>query len=365
MTEVGKEIARIYYGRRESYSYFIGGSTGGQQALAEAQRFPSDYDGILAAAPANNRVFLHIYFLWNHNHLRMPDGKALFSTREITAISDCAAAFFQEKGDGIPGDNFVSFPYVGENTVESFLDFLSRKHPEFTGIQLQALSAVYHGPVNMLTGEQIYNGMPIGSEIYNCGIEECQQEESPHFYPFLWAFGPDYDGRQFDFGRDLEKINALLSPHLNANQADLSVFFQNGGKLLLLSGSADPCVPFPDAFNYCRRVIQAMGGCEKMADFFRYFLIPGKDHGTSGRGCSELWGASEEEDLLDALRKWRESEQAPEYLISIKRNPASGDKLFSRKIYPVDFRKQDETDCPKCCCTRYLEGNISERRENR
>ncbi len=358
MTETGKEIIRLYYGRMESYSYFLGGSTGGQQALSEAQRFPFDYDGILAMSPANNRVFLHIYFLWNHNHLRPRSGRMLFSQKEIMQISDCAIDYFQSKGDGLTGDPFVSFPYTGNNTVEDFLLFLHQKYPLFTEVQLQALSAVYHGPVNQVTGEQIYCGMPIGSEIYSCGIAECQQEESPHFYPFIWAFGPDYDGYQFDLGKDVEKIDALLSADLNANQPDLHAFSDNGGKLILISGSADPCVPFPDAMNYYKRVIQAMGSRQKTDGFLRYFLIPGKDHGMNGRGCSAIWGpGKEKEELLDVLRRWREQKKEPEYLVSVKEDPVTKDRILTRKVYPYGSFWQNEEVFPKTCSSRYLEEN--------
>lgn len=342
MTEISKEILRAFYGRREMYSYFWGQSTGGQQALSEAQRFPLDYDGIIAMVPANSRVFLHIYFLWNHNHLRRPDGSVMFCSEEIQQISECAVVFFQKEGDGEEGDNFVSYPYVGEETVERFLDFLRGRHPEFTQEQLEALSAVYHGPVNPVTGEQIFAGMPIGAESYSCGIETCQQEESPNFYPFLWAFGRGYDGRQFDFGQDADRIDALLSSDLNANQSDLHTFAEHGGKMIVLSGSADPCIPFADAMKYSERVMAAMGGYERTSQFFRYFLVPGKDHGMNGKGSNVLWGDAEKRnDLLDVLRRWREEGAAPENLIAARINFDTGETVFARKIYPYGSSEFD------------------------
>lgn len=163
MTEISKAIIKEYYGKKESYSYFVGESTGGQQAYSEAQRFPEDY-----------------------------------------------------------------------------------------------------------------NGMPIGSEVYTCGIEMCQKEESPFFYPFIWAFGEDYDGYEFDFSADLQKIHSKLSSDLNANNTDLSKFYDSGGKLMAYSGSADPCVPYPDAIKYYNRVCEKMGGYEIVKSFFKFYILPGK-----------------------------------------------------------------------------------------
>lgn len=355
MTEISKRILRMHYGRRELYSYFIGQSTGGQQALALAERFPLDYDGMIAAAPANNRVFLHIYFLWNHNHLCRADGSAMFSGEEILRISECAAVFFQNEGDGERGDNFVSFPYLGEGTVERFLAFLHEKHPEFTGMQLEALHAVYHGPVNPVTGEQIFAGMPIGAEQYGCGIEDCQQKESPNFYPFIWAFGRDYDGRNFDFDRDVDAIAARLSSELNANQADLRAFAQHGGKLIVLSGSADPCVPFADVMRYCERVTDMLGGYEKASRFFRCFLVPGKDHGRNGKGSNVIWGDAENRsDLLTVLRGWREKGEAPQSLTAARIDFDTGKTVFARDIFPYGSSENEKRSLPKSCCGRYL-----------
>lgn len=354
MTESAKALILSLYGRKAEYSYFIGGSTGGQQALAEAQRFPVDYDGIIAGVPANNRTLLHTYFLWNHVHLRPKNKGALFSVSEIQAVTDSAVKYFQTMGDGIEGDNFISFPKAEENIINGFADFLSREHPEFSNVQLNALKAVYTGPVNPSDGERIYNGMPIGSEIYGCGIDECQQEESPHFYPFIWTFGENYDGYDFDFDKDLELLNNKLAEDLNANSPDLSEFMQNGGKLIMYSGSADPCVPYPDAMNYYDRVTKQMGGYEKTQSFFRYFLLPGKDHGWSGNGTNAILSGSSDSGELEALRLWREEGKAPDSLTAVGYNNKKQEDgiRFSRRVYP--HSEDSQKQCPPVCSEYYL-----------
>lgn len=358
MTVAGKALTRLLYGKKETASYFVGGSTGGQQALSEAQRFPDDYDGIVAGVPANNRTLLHTYFLWNHVHLR-PKGKGpLFSSAEIRMVTDFAVQYFQAVGDGVPGDDFITFPEAGENVIAGFIAYLQKQHPEFCKEQLRALYALYTGPVNPSTGERIYNGMPIGSEINGCGIEDCQQEESPHYYPFIWAFGKDYDGYEFDFDQDLTRLNAKLAKDLNANSPDLSAFEKHGGKIILYSGSADPCVPFPDAMNYYDRIIEQMGGYEKAASFARYFLFPGKDHGNSGKGTNAIWASTEGGGELEALRLWREEGKAPDSLIAVSfydQNPDAGIR-FLRPVYPygAPAGKKKTMTCPPACSDYYL-----------
>lgn len=336
MTVIGKALTVVCYGKSPCFSYFMGVSTGGQQALSEAQRFPDDYDGIIAAVPANNRIYLHTYFLWNYVHLRTRDGKRMFNCDEVSVVTRRAAEFFQMLGDGERGDGFVSFPWAGEDTVERFIAFLAVNHGDFTMEQLEALRKVYNGPINTVTGERIYNGMPIGSEIYGCGIMDCSGDKPPHYYPFMWTFGADYDPYDFDFGKDMETVDKLLSADLNADSPDLGEFIGKGGKLIIYSGSADPCVPYPDALAYFKRVTEALGGDDKASPCVRYFLMPGRDHGGGGLGANREYGENGE-CLLSSLRRWRESGIAPEYLTALRVERAeNGDavKKFERKIYP-------------------------------
>ena len=356
MTAAGKTCLYHLYGKQQRYSYFIGCSTGGQQALAEAQRFPEDYDGILAGMPANNRTFLHIYFLWNHIHLRPKNRGPLFSAAEIQAITASAVSYFQKLGEGEKGDCFITLPRGDDETISGFLTFLAEEHPGFSVEQLQALDAVYRGPVNPRTGERIYNGMPLGSERFACGIEECQQEESPHFYPFIWAFGEAYDGYEFDFDADVERLSGKLADDLNANDPDLTAFETHGGKLLLYSGSADPCVPYPDAMNYYGRVLRKMGGYQKVQSFCRYFLFPGKDHGRGGMGTNAIWANADGADELTALRLWREEGKPPEQLLAVgfrDSNPENGIS-FIREIFPVEQEEENWEKCPPSCSDSYL-----------
>lgn len=356
MTECSKFIIKEHYGISPEYSYFIGGSTGGQQGLSEAQRFPLDYDGIVAGVPANNRTMLHTYFLWNHVHLRTPEGRKLFTDEETVIITDCATEFFRNSNGGLPHDNFISFPQSSPELTDAFLKALQHRHPGFTSEQLAALRAVYSGPVNPRTGERIYNGMPIGSEIYGCGIKDCQQSESPHYYPFIWTFGENYSPYSFDFDKDTETLNNTLSADLNANSPDISGFKNHGGKLLIYSGSADPCVPFPDAMCYYERVAERFGGYEGISDFCRYFLIPGRDHGSGGRGANAFYSSNGGGEL-EIIRRWREQNTPPDSLKAVRyRNTANHSEgvELERFIYPYLSERFPACTHPPVCCDAYL-----------
>lgn len=336
MTVIAKALIVECYGKTPDYSYFYGGSTGGQQALAMAQRFPEDFDGIIADKPANNRVFLHTYFLWNHVHLTTADGSPLFTYDEVRSISKIAPRFFQNLDDGENGDDFITFPKNDSKTIQAFLEFLSANMPDLSATQLSALKAVYMGPVNPRTHKQIYNGMPIGSEVYPCGIMDCQGSEPPHYYPFNWVFGADYKARQFDFDKDLETVSDALSGDLNANCADLSAFKEKGGKLIMLAGTADPCVPFPDNAVYFKRLYDNYG--DEFSTFFRFFLFPGRDHCGQGEGLNATICDSHNIDPnFYALRKWCEEGIAPEYLMGA--HIENGDIKFTRKIYPYSSKE--------------------------
>jgi len=351
MTVIGKEILRAYYEKNETLSYFFGASTGGNQAMILAQRYPEDYDGIIGGVPANNRTFIHTYFVWNFVHLHGPDRKPLFSEEQICAITALAVRFFQSRGDGMPGDNFITYPLQTEDVIRDFLGFLREERPDFTDLQLEALHAVYSGPVNPVTGRRIYNGMPIGSEKFGGGIRECQWEECPFFLPYRWVFGEDFTPYDFDFNRDLETFSRHLSPLMNANNPDLRPFRNHGGKLLFYSGSADPCVPYPDAWRFMERIQAEMGGFEETAGFCQYYLLPGMDHGAGGDGANDFRGA-DGSMLLDVLRRWREEDAVPEKMLAVRYE--AGVRIWERPVYPLGSAAFPGGNRPPVCDDDYL-----------
>nr|MBQ4318317.1 tannase/feruloyl esterase family alpha/beta hydrolase [Clostridia bacterium] len=358
MTEISKTLIKGYYGRYPDYSYFIGASAGGLQAFSEAQRYPEDYDGIIAGVPSNNALNLIVYFLWLQINLHEKDGSGIITKDQAKAISLCAAEFFGSRGDGENGDDFVTYPYTDENTVNDFIEFLRGKSElQLISRQLNILRKIYNGPKNKKTGEQIFCGLPIGAE-RNSGYFGDASNGGKFGYPWLRLFfGEDYDDWSFDFADDYDTILAEIGKDFTANNPELDRLRANGSKFLVYSGSADPAGPWADALKYCNRVCERLGGYEEVSKFFRFFILPGKAHGDTGLGVNKTWGDESRTSLLDTMRKWREKGTAPEYLTGAHIDIEDGNERikFVRRIYPYKADKQEYTEFPKTSSDRILE----------
>lgn len=328
MTQIGKAAVRAAYGENIAYSFFKGGSTGGEQALSEAQIYPDDYDAILCGAPANNRIRLHTYFLWNFVHLKTDSGTPLFDKSTCEMITQEAVRFARSSED----DNFISLPPNDAGTISAFVKHVTDKL-SLTEKQSLALAAVYNGPTNPKSGENIYDGMPLGSEMYSCGLYDTSIAEcSPHDYPFFWAFGETFNPFCFDFDKDFDKIVKYLSPKMDANSPNLAAFFNRGGKLLMVSGSADPCVPFFDALHYARSVEKSVGKAAA-EEHFRFYIVPSADHRAAGCNPNDVT-SPDGRDLLEVLTAWRKGAHAPEALLAYARG-YNEDISHERLIYPM------------------------------
>ncbi|MDR6550799.1 tannase/feruloyl esterase family alpha/beta hydrolase [Paenibacillus qinlingensis] len=347
MTVVAKEIIALYYRRPASYAYFVGCSTGGQQALMEAQRYPDDYNGILAGAPANNRTHLHAGFLWNYKAVNQVLEGEVFSKEKVDEITNAVIEQWRGKDGGAPGDNFLTDPRkcgFDPDTISNRSNLANDKG--LTNAQVLALKKIYAGPTNPRTGEQIYTPFPYGSENCSGGLDLQQDPErlpSSLLYMFRWVFGAGFDYRTFDFDHDLDVLNERLAHLLNANNPDLSAMKALGGKIVMYTGLSDPLVPYQDALHYYERVMEAQGGLPQTQDFFRFFLVPGMGHCGGGPGLNDigLGGVQSdqldsEHDMLNALVAWVEHGKAPEKLIAtaFKDSFAPNGISFQRPIFP-------------------------------
>lgn len=328
MTVIAKKLIKKYYKKDPLYSYFQGCSTGGQQALSEAQRYPEDYDGILAGAPANNRTHLHTMFLWCHA-LCNEDTELMFTKEQLQKITETVIRKNAGKDGGAPADKFLTDPRMAIVDVNDFNSFLSPR-------QTEVLKKIMNGPVNPNTGEQIYCPFPLNSEDKPLGQEYFQSRPAVdgQFYPFLWAFGKDFDYRQFDFDRDMAKMDSLLAPLLNANNPDLTPLKKRNGKIIMYTGTCDPIVPFQDAIHYYERVVEKTGSLKETQKFFRYFIIPGMNHCGGGPGINDIG-----QDMLIALMNWVEKGEAPERLVAKRYKEGSSNVIeMQRPVFPYpDF----------------------------
>ncbi len=268
MTTAARQLIQSCYGKPPAFSYFVGASTGGQQALQEAQRYPDDYDGIVANVPAHCRTPLHAYFLWNWQLVRrhpltpeqdrsiMRSGIEYMAQREIPQLAGKA----------------VSDPRVTPEEIEGVIALAMKNDPSLTPEHAGMLRKIFNGPVNS-AGERIFNGVPVGSSILAA---------TGHLYLFRWAFGLEQELAELNFDADMDAYTKKLGPVLNAENPDLSAFARRGGRLVMFSGTADSIVPYHATLDYYERCAAEAGSPEKLQEFFVYYLVPGMEHGING-----------------------------------------------------------------------------------
>jgi feruloyl esterase len=333
MTDVAKLVVRNATGRFAEKSYFVGCSSGGHQAMSEAQRFPADYDGIVAGAPANNRIrqtfgFAHA---WSATH--RPDGTAILDQAALSLITKSVVAAC-DAGDGLK-DGLVEDPRKCAFDPAAIVC----KAPVtpggcLTAEQVEAVKKVYEGPKSARTGEPIFTGFPRGSEAFgDAAIQSWRQyitspREPSRIGVFRYFLFHDENWKlsSLDYDRDLAYAEERI-PHLAAVDRDLTPFKKRGGKLIMYAGWMDPVVPPQDNVAYYEAVARTLGGYDKTRDFFRLFVAPGMGHCSGGPGPNTF-------DALTALEQWVEKGVAPDTLLATHSTGGKVDRTRPLCPYP-------------------------------
>jgi feruloyl esterase len=333
MTETAKLVIRNATGRFAERSYFVGCSAGGHQALSEAQRYPNDYDGIVAGAPANNRIRQTFGFLasWmaTHDAAGTPllnAAKLALVTRSVTAACDA--------NDGLK-DGLVDDP---RRCTFNPATLACKAGPDdatcLTPPQVTAVQRMYEGTKSPKTGAQIYTGWPRGSEAFgetaNQGwrqyIIDPKEPSRVGVFKYFLFHNPNWDFRTIDWDRDLAYAEEQI-PHIAAVDTNLAPFKKRGGKLLVYGGWLDPVVPPQTAVAYYEGVAKTMGGQAATQDFFRLFMAPGMGHCAGGPGPNQI-------DAVTALEQWVEKGVAPESLLASHSTAGKVDRTRPLCVYP-------------------------------
>jgi pimeloyl-ACP methyl ester carboxylesterase len=318
MTVAAKLAIKIYYGREPDLSYFNGKSTGGQQALQEAQRYPEDYDGIAADVPAHCRTPLHAYFLWNYQILK----RCPFTAEQERNVMDAGIKYLAPRQLPPLAGRAIADPRATPDDIEAVIKLARSQDASLTDDHAEALRLLYQGPRNSATGEVIFDGVPLGAGF---------RIATGHLYLFAWVFGNEKKFEDLNFNEDLDAYTAALGPWLNAENVDLRAFAERGGKLVMASGSADGTVPYTATLDYYDRVIDHFGSLEKVQSFFRYYIFAGAEHGWTGSGINQIPAG-----LLDLVVNWRENGIAPDGFIG--RRFENGKRIFEVPVFPYPTR---------------------------
>lgn len=332
--EVSKAIIRAWYGKGPEISYFVGCSRGGGQAMMEAQRYPDDFDGIVAGAPAFNwngfaAMGIHIAQTLYPNPEDM--SKTVLSRDDLNHLY----AEVMKQADAQDGleDGIIQDP--------PGVAFDLAKVPDLTEEQRAAIQVFYDGTRN--ADGPIYPGFPIGAEGGDGGWFEWQVGPIPELVNLGFAFStnifkcfvfqdPDWDYSTYNLDH-WKKDTHLAATVLNATDPNLDAFAARGGKLLLWHGWADAALPATETVNYYKTVL---AHDPDAAAYARLFMVPGCYHCGGGPGVSGV-------DWLQEIANWVEQDRAPDEITAIR--PAKDDTPeMTRPLYPWPAHAQYDGD---------------------
>jgi len=343
--EDAKALIAAFYGSRASHSYFSSCSNGGREALMEAQRFPEDYDGILAGAPAY--YWTHLLATAASENVFLNDPATRIPASKIPAIQAATLAACDAK-DGVK-DGLLGDPPGCHFDPSVLLCKETESDACLTGPQVASLKKIYEGPHDS-SGTPFFPGRVPGGEGGFTGwglwITGAQPMTSL-MYGFGTGFFSDFvfndaswDYRTFQLDRDAKIADDRFARTLNATDPDLKRFRDRGGKLILYHGWSDAAISPLNSINYFRSV-QAKLGAKSTEGFVRLYLAPGMQHCGGGPGPSSFGQAQVEGDrqhsVTKALEGWVENRQAPAQIIATKfkvdNNPATG-AIRTRPLCP-------------------------------
>lgn len=324
MTLKAKAVVAAFYGKPAARAYWHGCSTGGKQGLTEAQRYPLDYDGIVAGAPANYWTHLMAGDVWSaqatHSTPASYIPRSKFALIHKVVLDACDAQ------DGVK-DGVINDPLRCHFDPGVLLCKYGEQDDCLTEPQVDAARKIYSGATNPRTGEQVYPGLEPGSEM-QWGVMAGSPEPPivASFFEYLVFRNPKWDFRTLNFGQDIALSDKLYGHILNATDPDLSKFIAHGGKLLLYHGWSDGLIAPQNTVNYYDSVLARLGR-DKIENSVRLFMIPGMQHCGGGDGPHQF-------DEMAVLDRWVKSGKTPDRIVTEHRNGPSMDETRPLCPYP-------------------------------
>ncbi len=364
MTEADKAIIQAFYGSAPAHSYFVGCSFGGKQALTEVERYPKDFEGVVAGDPANNFVRHYVGgHLWGAMAM---EGDGYIPAAKVPLIGNAVNAACDAL-DGVK-DGVLSDPrrcHFDPTTLQC----KSGDAPDcLTAAQVAAIKKIWTG-LRDAQGNQIYPGLQPGGEADPGGWVRYFSGSGPGkgrhaaltnaFFRYMVFEDPEWDYHQFKFTapagfeNDLETTQDKVGPMFNAMNPDLSPFKANGGKLIQYHGWSDPDIPPTNSVNFYESVACVMNGCQigvstlgkfppdirpndlvaidRTKEFYRLFMVPGMQHCTGGPGFFRF-------DPLTALEDWVEHQKPPDQMIGAHLTNGKPDRTRPICAYPMEAK---------------------------
>jgi tannase/feruloyl esterase len=300
MTVKGKAIAAAYYNNAPKLAYFTGCSAGGRQGLMAAQRYPDDFDGIVAGAPALNATGRAVFSMYVAQNLHK-DESAYIPPAKYAAIHNAVL----EACDALDGvkDRVIENPLKCTFNPKVLACTGAESATCLTEAQVDAARKMYLPVVNTRTKREIFPGLAYGSELGWATFGSPQPFGiGAQMFQYMVFNDPNWDFKTLNFDEHMALVDKAEAGLINARNPDVSKFTSRGGKLIQYHGWSDPQIPSASSTQYYQSVLDKMGS--KVTDSYRLFMVPGMNHCGGGDGTATF-------DMLTALETWVEKKQAP------------------------------------------------------
>lgn len=329
-----REIIAAFYGKPQKYAYFNGCSEGGREAMMEAQRYPADFNGIIAGSAALNWMGLMADFAWNAQALLKDPASYVPEAKRVVIEQAALTACGNQQG---VTDTFIKDPLACKFDPATIQCKAGDAADCLTAAQVTAVKKIYSGARN--SAGQIAPGYEAGAEAepgppglsyssYIYGPAPGASLDlifSSNFYGNFVMGDAKFSSVNLDFEKDVALAQKKVGASLDATNPDLKAFKARGGKLLQYHGWYDGSPAPRMSVEYYDKVAKTMGGLNKVDDFYRLYMAPGMMHCGLGPGPnafgdmldSSHWD-DPQRDIFAALRGWVEEGKAPAGIIATK-----------------------------------------------
>jgi feruloyl esterase len=337
LTVAGKAITAARYGKAPSESYWDGCSTGGRQGLKEAQRFPNDYDAIVAGAPASNWSPLMAFSIVVQRNMT---GPGALGADKLPLLKEAAIAACDTL-DGV-ADRVITNEAMCKFDPASLECPAGKTDACLSASEVAAAKRIYAGVVNK-AGDVLFPGTGPGSEPLWGAYASPQFAIGANYFRNVVVRDPNWDPASFDVDTDVARAEAQDAGASRAMDPDIKAFVAHGGKLITYHGTTDGLIPHGNSVNYYESVVETLGRSQADASVALY-LVPGMDHCSGGEGAFAV-------DWIGALESFAKTGKAPAVLAGTHPAappgaPGGPTKPFTRPIcrYPASPRYKGAGD---------------------
>ncbi len=320
MTKAAKSIIAAFYERGPVLSYFSGCSTGGRQALTEAERYPLDYDGIVAGAAAVNSSRLHATQIWLAQQANrdkssvIPDDKLKVLHEAVIGACDSL--------DGVT-DRVINDPRQCKFEPAVLLCKGADTPTCLTASQVETAKRVFAGP-------GVFPGLEPGSEGSwggRNGVLTTPVGIAYDEYRYFVFQGKKWEYETLNIERDIPLFDKAIGSIMNSSDTNLKPYFDHGGKLLMYHGWADPGIPPGNSLQFYSDVTKNIGDAAKAANSIRLFMLPGVGHCRGGDGPSSF-------DAIGAIDQWRAANKPPASIVASLKKDGKTERTRPLCPYP-------------------------------